>query len=113
MKSGAALSEWWDASRELIDGADDGCLDQATHARILAPVYRTLIDDYDPAEAARAIEDDWQSDSGGLPMLTKECFLASIYELCDVWTEGIDADEYVGFLNNLLDRVAPRGPLRW
>ena len=32
-------------------------------------------------------------------------FMDAMFELADVWTVGIDAEEYVAFLRSILDRV--------
>ena len=50
--------------------------------------------------------EDWASDSRGEGKLTHAMFQNAIFELADVWSEGVDAAEYVEFLDDLLRRIA-------
>ena len=42
-----------------------------------------------------------------VPVL-QEMFFDAIFELCDLWTSGIGANEYAGFLDGLFSQVRVR-----
>ena len=68
-----------------------------------------MVAEYDEAEAVESVRDDWQHDSGGADCLTREMFMDCVFELADVWTRGLDPEEYGGFLDNLLGQLAKGG----
>ena len=102
----AALGTWWAAARSMdVDGDDH--IGREEHAFIFIRVYRALLDDYCDDDAAKAIAEDWESDSAGEPRLTQARFCDSLFEVADMWTSAIDVDEYVEFLTRLLEHIAP------
>ena len=62
--------------------------------------------EFDEADAARCIAEDWQRDTRGGSMLSRGMFLDALFELVDVWADGINASEYTGFLDTLFEHVA-------
>ena len=89
-----------------------GCLDldsefisREGHALCLRPVYRALMEEYEPEEAEEAISDDWEADTRGAGQLSCAAFGDAIFELSDVWTETLEEQEYVDFLWRLLEHV--------
>ena len=112
------LGVWWEtAQRSAFNLASlPDTLDQEGHAKCLRPVYRALVDDYDPEEMEEVVADDWRSDSRGEPELSRDMFCDAIFELADVWTEGLSQDEYVDFLWSLFEYVSctlEHGSLVW
>ncbi|KAH8045736.1 hypothetical protein JL720_16578 [Aureococcus anophagefferens] len=65
-------------------------------------------DEMTELEIAEAMEDDFKSDSEGHAQVTKDEFVASVFELADNWTNSTDADEYVEFLKLGYDRCRTR-----
>ena len=61
-------------------------------------VYKVLLEAWDEADARESIADDWATDTQGTPGLSREAFEVSLFELSDVWTKGIDAQEYADWL---------------
>eukprot|EP00966_Prymnesium_polylepis_P040700 944653-Prymnesium_polylepis.2 len=53
---------------------------------------------------------DWEKDSQGTGILPKKLFLDAMFELTDMWTANIDADEYCGFLEELFQCVSVTQP---
>ena len=58
-----------------------------------------------PREAAEAAEEEWALDSEGRGCLDREKFDWCWFELADLWTETVDADEYVRFLTTMLGLI--------
>ena len=66
-------------------------------------------EEWDEADAERAIAEDFASDAKGADTLSRELFMEAFFELADVWTESTDAAEYVRFLRNLLEKLTAVG----
>ena len=49
--------------------------------------------------------DDWKVDSAGHESINYDRFVVAIFKLCDVWTDFIDGETYLGFLVALRDRL--------
>jgi hypothetical protein len=65
-----------------------------------------IVDDGTPSEITKkAAEEEWSREVNILPMMPQSMFLDSVFEIADIWTAGIDADEYVDFLKKLYSRV--------
>ena len=60
----------------------------------------------EPREAARSIDDDWQADAGpDQSSLGRDDFYRTIFQLADLQTNGIGADEYAGWIEKTFRRV--------
>ena len=70
------------------------------YAHLFRRVYITLIEDFDTEECEASIEEDWASDCapGGGEVMERDAYQDALFELADLWTEGIDAGEYAQFL---------------
>jgi hypothetical protein len=69
-----------------------------------------------PTEAMEAMEEDWLRDTMGEASLSKQRFVISWFELADLWTESMAAEEYEEFLTNFLARILfqhPDGVIEW
>ena len=111
------LDRWWLTAVETerrrcapSSNAPNGTIGQEAHARCLRPVYVALMDEYDPVDAESCIADDFLKDAGGQPRLSRELFCDAIFELCDVWTERVDEQEYDDFLAKLLEVISIEVP---
>ena len=58
-----------------------------------------------PAGAVRQAETDWKRDSEGTLGLDQTRFYWTWFELADLYTTSIDADEYVAFLSRMLTAI--------
>ena len=47
----------------------------------------------DAQEALSSIDADWEADSGGKPTLERDDFHRTVFQLCDVQTTGVSAEE--------------------
>lgn len=107
------LEAFWNV--ELKNAALGHTVDSADHGAVLVSragffalyerAYRVLLEEWDPSDAAESIAEDWAHDAGGAPGLRREAFEDSLFELADVWTEGLSALEYATFLWRLLRNV--------
>ena len=57
-------------------------------------------------EWRKLADKDWKRDSGGLRFMDYHRFFSSVFELADLHTRGVGVDEYVGFLDRSLARLA-------
>ena len=69
-----------------------------------------------PAEALTAAGEDWKRDSGGKTGIDRDRFLWAWFELADLWTDTMEAHEYVEFLTSttaLLTKRRSDGTVVW
>ena len=52
-----------------------------------------MVSEFDESEALQAAMEDWDADSHGQLALGRGAFLDSLFQLADVWTDGISAQE--------------------
>lgn len=105
------LRIWRDtALRSECSSLESPSISREGHAMCLRPVYRALMEEYDPGEADSAIAEDWEADSRSQGQLSSVAFGDAIFELADVWTMGLEEDEYVEFLWGLLGHVSKSLP---
>ena len=70
-----------------------------------------LIPDLSAAEARESGEDDWSADAGGAERMNKERFMGCLFELCDMYTTGIDGQASATWLRRLFQRITSRRTL--
>ena len=101
------LERWWSGSSAHDDRDKNEALDHDEYERFYARLVHLVDpdDEMTELEIAEAMEDDFKSDSEGHAQVTKDEFVASVFELADNWTNSTDADEYVEFLKLGYDRV--------
>ena len=69
-----------------------------TYTRIMA----VLVPECATGDVMSTIEFDWNRETGGRVRMPFKQFHDSLFELADLWCEGIDTKEYVEFLDELL-----------
>ncbi|KAH8053298.1 hypothetical protein JL722_9521 [Aureococcus anophagefferens] len=101
------LERWWSGSSAHDDRDKNEALDHDEYERFYARLVHLVDpdDEMTELEIAEAMEDDFKSDSEGHAQVTKDEFVASVFELADNWTNSTDADEYVEFLKLGYDRT--------
>ena len=74
---------WSAAQRSLQSGGDESAdhLHKEGYALMLQRVYRLLIEEYEPADADAAIEEDWQNDARGDATLSREQFCDAVFQI--------------------------------
>ena len=110
------LQEWWKCAQRFLqsEGKPDDRVEEDSYSQIFLKIYKVMISEYNRAEAAEAVAEDWQNDSADSrknfpnepPHLTGEAYMDALFELADVWTVGTDPADYTSFLTELLDKVS-------
>ena len=114
-----ALEKWWETAMSTVEAdgrAKEEVMRKEDYITVSKCMYKALIETYDEAEALAEAEEDWEKDSQGTGALGKKLFLDAMFELADMWTETIAAEEYRDFLNQLFHCVAeqrPNGTFVW
>ena len=101
------LDRWWNAAAEK-EGIpqDGGSLTFEPYADLHRRIFRECLGDgFNEAEARASAAEDWQDDSGGCEALDSAQFAKAIFEVADLYTLTLDAEEYVEFLNRLFRKV--------
>ena len=105
------LSFWWHASSKHDDDNDDDLLDREEYEKLYNRLLKAFADDDDSEndltheQARAAFDEDWEKDSGGDGAIDEEEFKDAIFELADHWCEGVDAIEYIEYLEMMYNRV--------
>ena len=90
--------------------AEDEIIDKAEyiemHRRVVLSLQPTVL----PDEAIEAAEEDWERDAEGKSGLDRARFYVCWFELADLWTDDIDRDEYVDFLEAQREIITERLP---
>ena len=98
----AALDRLWQAAN--FDDSDD-IIDHTEylemHRKIALATDATVL----PSEWEEAVPDDWERDSEGEVGLNRKTFDWCWFELADLWTESMEAEEYAGFLSQILGMI--------
>ena len=109
-----ALEDLWSAAN-CVDPSD-AIIDKQEYAIMHRKIVLHLQPMATPSEAMEAMEEDWQRDTLGEKGLSKQRFVISWFELADLWTESIEADDYEDFLTDFLAAVLvqrPDGGIEW
>ena len=104
-KVAAVLDLWWDTTD--LDG--NGCIDRDEYVELGKALYRSIIGDGNEEEALKSAIADWEEDSKGHSAMDGDHFKEAIFELADLWTDTLEADEYVAFLEDLLAKMKKNG----
>ena len=113
----AALDAWWDTAMQSLTDEDapiigafgERGLSRSGYDKIYLKIFRCMLRELDEAEAMKTLDEDWKDDSGGSAVLTREQLLDALFQLVDVWTEGVSPEQYSGWLLDLLGRLADGG----
>ena len=113
-----ALQLWWScALRSMQQGGDSSAsqLYKDQYVQVSLKIYRAMIDeDWDNestrAEAEKVACEDWARDCCGMSWMERHHFMDAMFELADVWTQGMEPHEYAAFLYELFGHVAEGTP---
>jgi hypothetical protein len=74
-------------------------------------------EEWDIGVAVEAAAEDWERDNPPNAIaMSHACFLDSLFEVVDIWTETVCRDEYIEFLDKLFHRIAKKcedGSYQW
>ena len=102
-----ALEDLWQAANT---SAEDEIIDKEEYLEMHRRVVLSLQPTVMPHEAVEAAEEDWERDSEGKSGLDRARFYICWFELADLWTDDIDRDEYVDFLEAQREIITERLP---
>lgn len=109
----AALDRVW----ECADSDHSGFISRVEYMVLHRKVTLALDPTTLPQKAFTSAREDWLKDSEGRPKgLDKERFVRSWFELADLWTDSLEPEAYVYFLQTMigaLTRTAPTGEVEW
>lgn len=74
---------------------------------VFVRAYKSLVDDFDLAEAHRCILVDWEQEMVD-GMVGQPEFCDAVFDLADAWTQTTEPIEYGCFLLHLLDSICDR-----
>ena len=100
------IRKFWQVIDMLKD--KDGRLTKHAYIELNVKLQKAMVADFDLTEAKRDAEMDWRHDAGHLgpsDAMTETDFHASMFELADHWTDGVDASEYDSFFGSVLDAI--------
>lgn len=90
----------------------ESVIDKTDYVRFVRKLYKVMAppESFDDIEATTRARADWERDSKGEGILTRKHFGDAMFELADMWVDGLEADHYVAFLERLFDQIA-EGPV--
>jgi hypothetical protein len=109
------LEMWWRGATHSFDKDDSNQLEKHEYKKFHKRLVRAFAADDDDTNdlsaegAAKAFEEDWANDSQGHGYVSEKSFFDSVYELADTWTEGVEAEEYIDFLQMMFELLWPNG----
>ena len=109
-----ALNEWWAVVQKsaVAQGYSVSEMCQQQYMQIYHLLYYDLLgkEDYDEKEADSEGLEEWTKDSGGAGTMERGAFLDALFEVCDVYTETMNPQDYSDWLRALLRRLlGPNG----
>ncbi|KAL1525035.1 hypothetical protein AB1Y20_019908 [Prymnesium parvum] len=103
-----ALEPWWHTAQHSMRaaGGDGERISRQEYIRIFTCVFTAMVEDsFNESEAIASAQEDWERDSKGNATMGRNDFLDALFELADMWTDTIGAEEYASFLNLTLKSV--------
>lgn len=100
------LQKWWVTANRNAGNCGKLCKKQYIALQHLLAKALIAPKDYCPDAVSVTALHEWALDSRGASHLVRAAFLDSMFELADLWTFSMKADEYARFLSMLLNRVS-------
>ena len=94
-----ALDQLWTAANF---NTEDEIIDKEEYLMMHRKIVLALEPGTYPLEALAVASEDWVRDSEGKKGLDRERFLWSWFELADLWTKSMEAEEYEQFLTSMM-----------
>jgi len=103
------IHHWWsEVILAKYDKNHDEHLNKQEYIQLHRALGRALSDpnvEMDLSTELQLAEEDWANDTKGAKTLNETMFIRSIFQLADQWTEGLEVDEYVEFLEYLFTKL--------
>ena len=93
----AALDSIWEAANT---DARDRIIDRSEYLMMHRKITLALDPTIKPRDFKQAVKEEWKEDSEGKKGLDRERFDWCWFELADMWTDTMEAEEYARFLHS-------------
>ena len=93
---------WFCANTDASDAIIDRDEYVVMHRKITLSLAAA---DVTPKEVARMADEDWERDSQGKAGLDRARFYWTWFELADMYTKSLEAEDYVDFLGGMLQKI--------
>jgi len=97
----AALDKWW----QTLPKSPFGGVSKQTYSGLSLCLNKALNRQYKYLEALGSAEQDWAEDSRGRQEMKSDLLSDAMFQLADLWCEGMAAEGYAKFLEQLLEAV--------
>ena len=109
------LHKWWLMSRSTFcrtpaDAAKFDGLTESMYNKLMMRLYKALVAPFDPIDAGKCAREEWKADSRGASRLGRVQLSEALFEMADVWTRSVRAEEYGLFLRMLFDHITQGEP---
>ncbi|KAE8895688.1 hypothetical protein PF005_g10046 [Phytophthora fragariae] len=100
-----AIVRFWETFPCIRRGGDT--IPVHDYIDVFMKFYKALVapSEFSIGEARCIVEKDWARDSIDGENMSKLLFFGSLFEVADIWTIDISAEEYASFLRKLYERV--------
>ncbi|KAE8972835.1 hypothetical protein PR003_g27682 [Phytophthora rubi] len=100
-----AIERFWETFPCIRRGGDT--IPVHDYIDVFMKFYKALVapSEFSIGEARCIVEKDWARDSIDGENMSKLLFFGSLFEVADIWTIDISAEEYASFLRKLYERV--------
>ena len=106
------LEMWWKTALGSTNSASTlypDVLRKKGYIQMVRKIYKAVVEDYDEDDCQQTAEEDWDADSRGKYYLDQEAVYNSLFELADLWTNSIEAEDYADFLSGLFGCITKGG----
>ncbi|EGZ07905.1 hypothetical protein PHYSODRAFT_527229 [Phytophthora sojae] len=100
-----SIERFWETFPCIRRGMDT--IPMHEYVDVFMKFYKALVapSEFSIGEARCIVEKDWGRDSIDGENMSKTLFFGSLFEVADIWTIDISAEEYASFLKKLYERV--------
>ncbi|KAG7399410.1 hypothetical protein PHYBOEH_008924 [Phytophthora boehmeriae] len=100
-----AIERYWETFPCIRQGGDT--ISMHDYVDVFVKFYKALVSpsEFSIGEARFIVEKDWARDAIDEQNMSKMLFFSALFEVADIWTLDISAEEYLAFLEKLFDRV--------
>lgn len=109
------LHNWWVMVRTAFtktpaEAAQFEGLTETMYGKLQLRLYKALISPFDPMDARKCAREEWKTDRRGGALVGRVQLCDSLFEMTDLWTNTVRAEEYALFLRLLFDQITTGDP---
>jgi hypothetical protein len=101
---------------DVTDDNRNGTVQKEEYVTMSTKLFYVVTGDDDQEEARVTALEEWEHDHFGYGFLNKQRFRQSWFQLTDLWTDGLSVEEYMKFLEDIIEcltEVDKKGRRRW